>query len=63
MFSHLNQNLDYLMKVIDDTNVKFGRGTVSVAAARINNNYKMKRSHSSKIDTSFLKFVPIVKTG
>ena len=63
LFSHLNQNLDYLMKVIDDTNVKFGRGTVSVAAARINNNYKMKRSHSSKIDTSFLKFVPIVKTG
>jgi DNA polymerase V len=61
LFSDLTQNLDYLMKVIDQTNSKFGRGSVTVAAARLNNNSKMRRDHSSKIDTSYIKFAPTVR--
>jgi hypothetical protein len=49
------------MKVIDQTNNKFGRGAVTVAAARLNNNSKMNRRYSSKIDTSFIKLAPTVR--
>ncbi|NBV93637.1 MAG: DUF4113 domain-containing protein, partial [Proteobacteria bacterium] len=61
LFSDQNLNLDHLMKVIDQTNSKFGRGTVSVAAARLNNNSKMNRRYSSKIDTSFIKLAPTAR--
>jgi DNA polymerase V len=61
LFSDQNLNLDHLMKVIDQTNSKFGRGAVTVAAARLNNNSKMKRRYSSKIDTSFIKLAPTVR--
>jgi DNA polymerase V len=61
LFSDQNLNLDHLMKVIDQTNSKFGRGAISVAAARLNNNSKMNRRYSSKIDTSFIKLAPTVR--
>jgi DNA polymerase V len=61
LFSDQNLNLDHLMKVIDQTNSKFGRGAVTVAAARLNNNSKMNRRYSSKIDTSFIKLAPTVR--
>ena len=61
LFSDQNLNLDHLMKVIDQTNNKFGRGAVTVAAARLNNNSKMNRRYSSKIDTSFIKLAPTVR--
>jgi DNA polymerase V len=61
LFSDQNLNLDHLMKVIDQTNSKFGRGAVTVAAARLSNNSQMKRRYSSKIDTSFIKLAPTVR--
>ena len=61
LFSNLNQNLDHLMNIIDQTNNKFGRGSITIAAARHNNQFKLRRKHSSNIDTSFIKMAPTVK--
>ena len=47
-----------LMKAIDFTNAKYGRNAVSIAQAGINNSWKMKREHSSKIDTASFDFLP-----
>ena len=47
-----------LMKAIDFTNAKYGRNAISIAQAGINNSWKMKREHSSKIDTASLDFLP-----
>ena len=41
-----------LMKAIDYTNAKYGRNAISIAQAGINNDWKMRREHSSKIDTA-----------
>lgn len=63
LFSDLNRNLDHLMNIIDQTNNKFGRGSITLAAARHNNQFKLRRQHSSKIDTSFIQRAPVVKAG
>ena len=63
LFSDLNHNLDHLMNIIDQTNNKFGRGSITLAAARHNNQFKLRRQHSSKIDTSFIQRAPVVKAG
>ena len=47
-----------LMKAIDFTNAKYGRNAISIAQAGINDSWKMKREHSSKIDTASLDFLP-----
>ena len=47
-----------LMKAIDVTNAKYGRNVISVAQAGINNSWKMRREHSSKIDTASLDSLP-----
>ena len=47
-----------LMKAIDFTNAKYGRNVISVAQAGINNTWKMKREHSSKIDTASFDSLP-----
>ena len=47
-----------LMKAIDFTNAKYGRNAVSIAQAGINNSWKMRREHSSKIDTASFDFLP-----
>ena len=47
-----------LMKAIDVTNAKYGRNVISVAQAGINNSWKMRREHSSKIDTASFGFLP-----
>tara|TARA_B100000579_G_scaffold75152_1_gene57896 strand:+ start:68 stop:1348 length:1281 start_codon:yes stop_codon:yes gene_type:complete len=47
-----------LMKAIDFTNAKYGRNAISVAQAGTNNSWKMRREHSSKIDTSSFDFLP-----
>jgi len=51
------------MNIIDQTNNKFGRGSITLAAARHNNQFKLRRQHSSKIDTSFIQRAPVVKAG
>ncbi len=47
-----------LMKAIDSTNAKYGRNAISIAQAGINNSWKMRRDHSSKIDTASFDFLP-----
>ena len=47
-----------LMKAIDFTNAKYGRNSISIAQAGINNSWKMRREHSSKIDTNSFDSLP-----
>ena len=47
-----------LMKAIDFANAKYGRNAVSIAQAGINNSWKMRREHSSKIDTASFDSLP-----
>jgi len=47
-----------LMKAIDVTNAKYGRNVISVAQAGTNNSWKMRREHSSKIDTASFDSLP-----
>ena len=50
-----------LMKAIDFTNSKYGRDSISLAQAGINNSWRMRREHSSKIDTASIINTPIIK--
>jgi DNA polymerase V len=47
-----------LMRAIDFTNAKYGRNAISIAQAGINNSWKMRREHSSKIDTASFDSLP-----
>ncbi len=47
-----------LMRAIDFTNAKYGRNAISIAQAGISNDWKMRREHSSKIDTASFDFLP-----
>ncbi len=47
-----------LMRAIDFTNAKYGRNAISIAQAGITNDWKMRREHSSKIDTASFDFLP-----
>ena len=47
-----------LMKAIDFTNAKYGRNAISIAQAGIKNDWKMRREHSSKIDTASFDLLP-----
>jgi len=49
-----------LMKAIDKANYRFGRNMVTVADTGFSNNWRMRRGHSSKIDTSSYEFLPTV---
>ena len=49
-----------LMKAIDKTNFRFGRSMITVADTGFSNNWRMRRSHSSKIDTSSYDFLPTI---
>ena len=51
-----------LMKAIDFTNAKYGRNAISIAQAGINSTWKMKKAHSSKIDTACFKNLPTIRT-
>ena len=47
-----------LMKAIDYTNTKYGRYAISIAQAGLSKGWKMRREHSSKIDTASFDFLP-----
>jgi len=47
-----------LMRAIDLTNAKYGRSAISIAQAGINNDWKMRREHSSRIDTATFDLLP-----
>ena len=50
-----------LMKAIDKTNFRFGRNVITTADTGFRNNWKMRRNHSSRIDTSSFEFLPNIK--
>ena len=50
-----------LMKAIDFTNTKYGRNSISIAQAGVNNSWKMRREHFSKIDTASFNSLPMLK--
>ncbi len=52
-----------LMKILDDANLKFGRNFISVGDAGFGGSWKMRRSYSSRIDTSDFKYLPTVNSG
>jgi len=54
----LENKSETLMKAIDFTNAKYGRNAISIAQAGINNSWKMRKEHSSKIDTASFDFLP-----
>ena len=49
-----------LMKAIDYTNMKYGRHAISIANAGISKGWKMRREHSSGIDTASFAYLPKV---
>jgi len=49
------------MRAIDFTNAKYGRNAISIAQAGISNDWKMRREHSSRIDTASFDFLPKIK--
>tara|TARA_Y100000816_G_scaffold290148_1_gene278156 strand:- start:24 stop:1304 length:1281 start_codon:yes stop_codon:yes gene_type:complete len=49
-----------LMKAIDCTNMKYGRHAISIANAGISKGWKMRREHSSNIDTASFNNLPKV---
>ena len=51
-----------LMKAIDFTNAKYGRNAISIAQAGVNNDWKMRREHSSRIDTADFNCLPKIRT-
>jgi DNA polymerase V len=58
-----SQKSNSLMKAIDSMNVKFGRNSLTLADSGVRHCWKMRRDHSSKIDTSHFDFLPTVKSG
>ena len=49
------------MQAIDVTNMKHGRYSISLAQAGINKTWKMRRQHSSKIDTASFYDLPTIR--
>jgi len=50
-----------LMKAMDYTNTKYGRNSISIAQAGVNNSWKMRREHFSHIDTASFEDLPTLK--
>ena len=49
------------MKAIDYTNTKYGRYAISIAQAGLSKGWKMRREHSSKIDTASFDSLPKIR--
>ena len=52
-----------LMKAIDHTNNKYGRHAITIASAGLHKGWKMRREHSSKIDTASFNYLPKVSAS
>jgi DNA polymerase V len=61
LFSHIRKPLDKVMQVMDQANHRFGKGSITLAAARGKHHYKIRRGHSSRIDTSYVAMAPTVR--
>ena len=57
-----DDKIQALMKSIDNTNLRYGRSTLSVASAGVNKRWNMRRDHSSKIDTADFFSLPTIRT-
>ena len=57
-----DEKIQALMKSIDNTNLRYGRSTLSVASAGVNKRWNMRRDHSSKIDTADFFSLPTIRT-
>jgi len=57
----IEKDLKKLMNAIDLTNTKYGRYSISLAQAGINKSWKMRRQHSSKIDTASFYDLPTIR--
>ena len=57
----IEKDLKKLMNAIDLTNTKYGRYSISLAQAGINKSWKMRRQHSSKIDTASFYYLPTIR--
>ena len=64
LFSKINceEKRSKLMKAIDYTNIKYGKNILSIAQAGLKKNWKVRRQHSSKIDTACFDLLPAVKS-
>ena len=64
LFSKINceEKRSRLMKAIDYTNIKYGKNILSIAQAGLKKNWKVRRQHSSKIDTACFDLLPAVKS-
>ena len=51
-----------LMQAIDFANAKYGRNAISVAQAGVKKSWKMRKEHSSNIDTASFAYLPRVFT-
>ena len=49
--------------VIDYTNNKYGKHAITIASAGIHKGWKMRREHSSKIDTASFDYLPKVSAS
>ena len=65
LFSSINseEKRNRLMKIIDYTNVKYGRYTLSIAQAGVKNKRNIKKKYSSKIDTASFKLLPTIRSA
>ena len=64
LFSSIKKDkIKNLMQSIDYTNYRYGRSTLSLADAGLNKKWKVKKEHSSKIDTADFYFLPTVKAS
>ncbi len=62
LFAQNNQKQSQkLMKAIDVANSKFGKNIITIADTGFYNHWKMKRNHSSKIDTSNFDYLPVIQ--
>ena len=59
--SDKDEKINSLMKSIDKTNCKYGRSTISLASAGVQENWNMRKQHSSKIDTANFYCFPTIK--
>ncbi len=64
LFSKINceEKRSRLMKAIDYTNIKYGKNILSIAQAGLKKDWKVRRQHSSKIDTACFDLLPAVKS-
>ena len=63
LFSSINKEEERrkLMKIIDDTNIKYGRNALSIAQAGVKKKWNIKRRHFSRINTGSFNLLPTIK--